>query len=544
MLAMLTPSEESPQPVLVAAVAGLAGVGKTELVVQAATRALKQPGSFPGGVLFIDMFGYDSARQMSPERALRDLLRALGISGEVIPAELQGRSRLYRSVLATYAEQNRRILVIIDNVSSAEQARPLLPTDGATRVLLTSRHTLDLGARLHDLDILSEHASVELLRHVLLQARGPADTRIEDSPEDAATIARLCGELPLALRIAAALLADTPTRSLASLVQALRHTRLDRLRREDQAVRAAFDLSYQRLSNDHARLFRLLSLYQGPEPSTESAAHLADTDHVHAEEVLQDLARAHLIEPGHTWGRWRLHDLVRLYASELGHQHADADHRTAAQLRLHQHFVRTARAARSAMAIEPRTPLRERRSPDFRSFGEAEEWFADECSNLLSLITADPEHSRTPTAAWIAAFLAPYLRFQYRHADLLKVSSTIQNLAHERSIPPLLSGVTLLMISYEMDRIDLTVEAVDLLLDSVGFLCEGGRRNLEVIAIEEIKHHLLKIIRRWVLPEEQALKLDWLTLTHAHVVDPEHKESSSRCWCRQCWLQYIAVARR
>ncbi|MEV7197343.1 NB-ARC domain-containing protein [Streptomyces sp. NPDC093510] len=189
---------------LVAAVAGLAGVGKTELVVQSAVRALKKPGWFPGGVLFVDMFGYDPERHLSPERALDGLLRALGMPREHIPAGLQDRSRLYRSVLAAFAEQGQRILVVIDNASTAEQARPLLPTDGTTATLLTSRHTLDIDARLHDMNTLDPHASVELLHQVLLQARGTTDTRVQDAPEDATTIARLCAGLPLALRIAAA----------------------------------------------------------------------------------------------------------------------------------------------------------------------------------------------------------------------------------------------------------------------------------------------------------------------------------------------------
>ncbi|MER5195622.1 NB-ARC domain-containing protein [Streptomyces sp. NPDC002755] len=308
LLAGLAPRTDSAEPVPVAArtaVAGLAGVGKTELAVQVATQALREPGWFPGGVLFVDLLGYDPEHRLSPERALDGLLRSLGVPATHIPQELQVLERLYRSVLAAFAEQGQRILVVVDNVSSAEQARPLLPSDGVTACLVTSRHTLDLDARLRDLNVLDGESSVALLRQVLLHSRGSTDTRVEDAPEAAAAIANLCAGLPLALRIAAALLADTPTRPLASLAGALQaeHSRLDRLRREDRAVRAAFDLSYQHLPAGAARLFRLFSANAGPDLSSETTAALADLDAHTTEEILQDLNRAHLIEAsGARWG--------------------------------------------------------------------------------------------------------------------------------------------------------------------------------------------------------------------------------------------------
>jgi hypothetical protein len=117
--------------VRVAAVAGMAGVGKTELAVQAA-QAARRKGWFPGGALFVDLFGYDPARRLEPAQALDGLLRALGIPGEHIPVLEQDRARLYASVLAAYAEEGRPILVVIDNSSTTGQVRPLLPADEAT----------------------------------------------------------------------------------------------------------------------------------------------------------------------------------------------------------------------------------------------------------------------------------------------------------------------------------------------------------------------------------------------------------------------------
>ncbi|MFD5634793.1 NB-ARC domain-containing protein [Streptomyces sp. NPDC127077] len=323
MLQGLDPGPGRQEAVLVASVAGLAGVGKTELVVQTAALALKEPGWFPGGALFVDMFGYDTERRLSPAQALHGLLRALGIPEEHIPEELQDRSRLYRSVLAEFARQKQRVLVVIDNASSAEQVVPLLPADGTTAALLTSRHTLDVGARLHDLDILDEHASVELLRKALFEARGATDTRVTDALEDASVIARLCAGLPLALRIAAALLAEAPSRPLASLRQALSDVqhRLDQLTRENRAVRAALDLSYRQLNEPQARMFRLIALNPGPDLSTTTAAHVSATHEWQAEQLLLELHRAHLAEPGAVWGRWSLHDLVRVYAAERAAEH-------------------------------------------------------------------------------------------------------------------------------------------------------------------------------------------------------------------------------
>ncbi|AXK36072.1 tetratricopeptide repeat protein [Streptomyces armeniacus] len=389
------------QTALVTAVSGLAGIGKTELAVQTAARARKKRGLFPGGVLFTDLSGYDPERRLSPERALEGLLRALGMPGDHIPDGLQDRQRLYRSVLAAYAERRQRILVVVDNAFTTEQARPLLPTDGVTAALVTSRQTLDgLDARLHDLDVLEEPASIALLDQALRHARGDGDTRIADDPEAATTIARLCAGLPLALRIAAALLAAAPARPAASLATALQaeHTRVDKLSRPDRAVRAAFDLSYRLLDSDHARLFRLLPLNPGPDLSTEAAAHLAGTATDRAEELLQHLTDSHLVEPGQVWGRWRMHDLVRLFADEAGHTRATDDGRDAAVARLLDHYLTAAQAADIHLQTTPGLPLPD----DFTDRDQALEWLDTEQSNLVAAATAAPAHHAAATGLALA----------------------------------------------------------------------------------------------------------------------------------------------
>lgn len=415
-LAPATSGAGEQRTVLVSAVSGLAGIGKTELAVQTATQALKQPDWFPGGVLFTDLAGYDPERRLSPERALEGLLRALAIPGEHIPNGLEDRQRLYRSVLAAYARENRRILVVVDNASTTAQAGPLLPTDGTTAALVTSRHTLDgLDARLHDLDTLDEAASTAVLDQALRHARGTNDTRFTDDAEAATVIARLCAGLPLALRIAAAILAAAPTRPAASLAAALqaKHTRLDKLARPDRAVRASFDLSYQHLPPDQARLFRLLPLNPGPDLSTDATAHLAATDPDQTEELLQHLAEAHLIEPALVWGRWRMHDLIRAYTRGLAAQDGSEAQQNAAY-RLLRYYVAHVEDADDFVRALPGT----HHSALLHDRESALAWLDEERLNLVAVVEtiAHGEQLDAEIAMSIAMALRQYL-LQFRYLD-------------------------------------------------------------------------------------------------------------------------------
>ena len=261
----------SASTVVLAAVGGLAGIGKTELAIQAARTALDR-GWFPGGVLFVDMLGYDPDRALDPGQALEGFLLALAIPGEHIPRQTQDRARLYASVLAAYAREGRRVLVVIDSVATHEQAKPLLPAEPTTMAIVTSRNTLGLlDARLLDLDTLAPTDATKMLDRVLRMKRS-SDARVTNSPADAVRIAELCGGLPLALRIIAALLSENLNRTLAEMAKDLddERTRLDELSCGNTAVRAAFDLSYRRLDLNHARLFRLLAHQAGRRRSTRT----------------------------------------------------------------------------------------------------------------------------------------------------------------------------------------------------------------------------------------------------------------------------------
>ncbi|WP_050515487.1 tetratricopeptide repeat protein [Streptomyces rimosus] len=300
------------------AVSGLTGTGKTELVLQAAHRALKEENWFPGGVLFVDLHGYDAKRKVSPKRALGTLLRALGIPPEHIPPRAEERAHVYRSALSTLAAAGKRILVVLDDVPATDKIRLLLPSDGTTITLLSSRHSVaELDALTLNLRELPADEGRELLGSAVHTAR-PEDTRVTAETGEADRLVALCGGLPLALRILASLLVDVPTRPLSRLCQDLddAHSRLSVLSREKRAVTAAFELSYRRLTEDQAKVFRLISLLPGPDFSTESLAHLYGESAKETERLLQDLARRHLVEPREPYGRWQQHSLVRLYSWE------------------------------------------------------------------------------------------------------------------------------------------------------------------------------------------------------------------------------------
>ncbi|MFI8530116.1 ATP-binding protein [Streptomyces aquilus] len=402
-------------------ISGLGGVGKTELVNQIAHTVRDRSDWFPGGVVFIDIFGYDKGHSLSPDRALASLLSSLGVAEENVPVDLQSKVRLYRSVLAAYAESGRRILVIIDNASSADQVSSLLPTDSSSVTLVTSRHTLSIGARLHELQALTSSSSVDLLRKSVTIARGEADLRIDEDVSSSYTLAWLCGNLPLALQIAASILADSPRRPVSSLVESLKaaHNRIDELQRDQKAVRAVFDLSYELLTEEEKRVLGFVSFSPGVDISTQAAARLIDVPENRVERTLLALSRAHLVEQGSIWGRWRLHDLVRLYALEAV---ADISGQEDAVVRLFDFYLEHTREAAELLGGKEASLI-------FSSRDLAFEWLDAECRNLIETVhIAAKQPGLYSYAAEIPHRLARYLdarRLFNDWKELMEVSLSI-----------------------------------------------------------------------------------------------------------------------
>ncbi len=426
--ALLDPAGDAGA-VVVSAVAGLAGVGKTALAIQAGHTAC-QAGWFPGGVLFLDLHGYDDTR-VEPGQALDALLRALGVAAEHIPSSAEERAGLYRSELAKI---NDPVLILADNASSEAQVRLLLPGPGPHRVVVTSRHTLaGLGARLLDVPVLDDEVGVALLNAALRAAR-PDDDRVSDGREAAARLARICGGLPLALRITAALLTADPACTVNELADELADEmlRLEALRYDDgggssaPSVAAAFELSYQQLEETTARVFRVLPVNPGPDLSTTAAGVLADLPAGKARRALGQLSRAHLLEAAAgTADRWRMHDLLHLYARNLSEVHADADGREQARDRLLRYYLETARAAARHLRALPGTPV----PAAFTSRDSAFAWLDAERPNLVAAVTMAASTGRDQIAMELPLSLSDSLDWRRRFDEWLATTTVSRDAA-------------------------------------------------------------------------------------------------------------------
>jgi tetratricopeptide (TPR) repeat protein len=315
--------------VVVSAIGGTAGVGKTALAVHAAHRLV--PG-FPGGHLYADLRGYTEGQAPAgPGEVLDVFLRRLGVPAEEVPAAVEDRSGLLRQVLAS-----RRLLMVLDNACAEAQVRPLLPGAGGSLVLVTSRSLLpglEVDERI-SLDVLPEDEAVAMLAGLIGAGRAAGE------PEAVAQVVRLCGRLPLALRITGQLLAAHPRWPVGRMVEVLadERDRLAALEAGDLQVRAAFAASYAQLADGDARLFRLLGLHPGPDFDAASAAALAGAGPGDAGPVLDRLAGAHLVTEGGT-GRFGMHDLLRLYARAACQETDGLADRDAAQARLVGHYA-------------------------------------------------------------------------------------------------------------------------------------------------------------------------------------------------------------
>jgi tetratricopeptide (TPR) repeat protein len=411
----------------IAVISGSPGVGKTALALRWAHDAADR---FPDGQLYVDLRGYGADQPLTAADALARLLCALGLAGLDIPDGTDERAAAYRSLLA-----GRQVLVVLDNASGPAQVRSLLPGTGKCAVLVTSRNALAglvarEGASRLELDLLPMEEAVDLLRE-LIGARVTAD------PPAAASLARYCSRLPLALRVAAELAAAYPVRPLAALAGQLADLRgrlnvLDAGGDEQTAVHSVLSWSYRHLDAAAASAFRLLGQHPGPDFDGYAAAALAGTTVEEAFRLLEQLARAYLIQSTGP-GRYSMHDLLRAYAREHAasdRQDGDgaADHDEggrAALTRLFDYYLQATVAAMDTLFAArshqwPHAP-QAGISPDVSGPVSASAWLDAELDNLVAAT------ARMATSGWpcqtagLAAAVFPYLEGAGRATEAITI---------------------------------------------------------------------------------------------------------------------------
>ncbi|MGH3931694.1 MAG: tetratricopeptide repeat protein [Pseudonocardiaceae bacterium] len=445
--------------VVISAVSGTAGVGKTALALRWAHRVR---GQFPDGQLYVNLRGYDPDQPMTVGAALAGFLRALGLAEQAIPPEPDERAAAYRSLL-----DGRRMLVVLDNAGSVEQVRPLLPGAPSCLVIVTSRDTLAGlvardGAQRLDLDLLPPQDAVALLRALI-------GGRVNAEPDAANILANQCAQLPLALRVVAELAVARPNSSLSELVGELadeqrRLDLLDAVGDPRTAVRGVFSWSCQHLPTGAARAFRLIGLHPGPDFDPYAAAALTDTGHDQARHLLDVLARAYLIGPASP-GRYGMHDLLRAYAIHLAIAEDTEQARQAALTRLFDHYLFTAAAAMDTLYPaeqhrRPRIPPPATPTPPMTDPIAARAWLDTERATLTTICAHTATHGWPGHTSHLTATLFRYLDAGGHHADAVAIHTHALHAARRAGDPAAEAGslTDLGVVYWRQSRYEQTID--------------------------------------------------------------------------------------
>ncbi|GAB3057244.1 AfsR/SARP family transcriptional regulator [Micromonospora schwarzwaldensis] len=368
----------------VVTITGAPGIGKTALAVHWAHRVA---GRFRDGVLFLNLRGFDpTGNAVDPIEALGTLLAGLGVPARRMPDGLAARSALYRSTTS-----DRHLLVVLDNARNAEQVRPLLPAAPGCRTVVNSRDDLAglvVADGAHPVTLAPLDASAA---ESLLAGKVGRD-RLERESDAASRILDHCAGLPLALAIAAARTAITPTWSLTDLAGQLvaGDAGLDGFAGRDPRtdLRSVFSWSYLALEPFTRTMFRLSAVHHGPDLTVPVAASLTGAAPDAARRALGELCAARLADE-HRPGRYHTHDLLRAYAAELLRVHDSVEAHSAAVGRLLNHYLSTAHTATGILdplpALLPTPPP----APDVARVAigdrkQALSWFRDEHAALAA----------------------------------------------------------------------------------------------------------------------------------------------------------------
>jgi transcriptional regulator with XRE-family HTH domain len=405
--------------VMIHAIDGMAGIGKTTFAVHAAHQLTSR---FPDGQIFLRLHGHTPGQSpVQPPDALATLLLSVGVPAQQIPADTEARAGLWRSRMA-----GKKALLILDDATGSDQVRLLLPGGGETLVLVTSRRRL--AALTDALPITLEALEPDHAAELFVRLSDRVDVQASDG--SVGTLAQLCGYLPLAISLMAGQLKHHQAWTLTDLVADLASARdrLAAIRAEDQSVRAAFDLSYADLENEQQQFFRRIGLQPGADIDAYAAAALAKGELAAAQGLLEHLYAHHLIdEPSR--GRYRFHDLIREYARDLALADDPAE-RSAATARLLGYYLFSARTAdrhlarRTSVSLPIGAANRPVCAPLLNTRAQSATWMEAERLNLQAVVDYSASGDEAQYAVAIPVAMHGFLRINGHWGQALAVHQT------------------------------------------------------------------------------------------------------------------------
>lgn len=522
--------------VVISAIDGMAGIGKTALATRAAHLLAED---YPDGQLWLNLHGYTAGQPpLSSGAALDRLLRSLGVAGHLIPGSLDEQTAMWRTRVA-----GRRLLVVLDNALSSEQVGPILPGTTGSLVIVTSRSRLTGldDAHVMSLDVLPEPDAVLLFDRLVGDDRTAARRAV-------AEVVGLCGRLPLAVRVAASRLRHRPAWTVEHLAARLRdeHDRLAVLSTSDVSVPAVLDLSVRQLPPEARTLLALVASSPGRDLDEPAAAALSDLDRTTVEGHLQDLVDANLLGE-HAPGRYAMHDLVRAHAAAL----APPDQVAPALDRLADHYLRASiRAMELAVPWEQgRAPgaehLRGPALPALTDRDAAMEWLVTECGNLVEVATRAEGHCLT-----FSLVLAPFLVLTSRQGEARALHTAALTRAQQEGVPGAESRVRnqLAAVAWRAGRTDEAAEHARRAHELAGSVDDIPAEAQAMRLIADVEFHVgrraqaersyrssIALARSAADPVLQGEA--WINLANAVGIDGRHDEA------RECAQQALAVAR-
>ncbi|EOD66786.1 hypothetical protein H480_19780 [Amycolatopsis vancoresmycina DSM 44592] len=411
-----TPGGRESAAVLISAIGGVGGIGKTWLALAWAHRNLHR---FPHGQLFVDLQGFSpSGRPVEAADAVRGFLHSLGADPDGLPSGLDALSALYRSSVA-----GRRMLIVLDNAATAEQVVPLLPGSPTCTVLVTGRTTLPTlidryGAHHLQLDVLTHDEARELLTTRL-------DQRAEADPEATGELIGLCGRHPLALAIIARQAITRPRVPLAELAVELGDLALEVLDHDTDpagSLPAVLSWSLRHFTGRQRRAFALLGIAPGPDIGLPAAYRLLGLSPADARRVLRVLEDSSLLDRRPD-GRYSMHDLVRAYAASIAHHSLPEPVRRAASDRIVDFYLHTAHTAERLLNPhrEPIRPVPGSRSRPPTGHADALDWLEVHHPHLLAAQRTAASLGRHEAVWRLAWALSTFHQRREHHHDALAV---------------------------------------------------------------------------------------------------------------------------